>query len=473
VKTNKILKVVCTIVAIIILIMVSFVGIYVMDNGRLVNVQKDMTKGMEFGMEREYVFSVSESVIKEYYDKDGKLVPNEDVDQNAEEGTYETKDVNINSDEIKTVENYQLVKGLMEKRIKDLGLEEYRLTLDEESGDIVLKTNESYQTDRVLYAIYGEGEFLLKDAETDEVLLNNTDIKEAVVGYNTTDAGTRVSLIIQLNKEGKEKFESITSNYVKTTETTDVTAEDGTVSQEEKVVEKKVKLYVDGEMIDEISFEEPIKNGQLQLSMGAAVADEEELQELFTTASIEATKLTYGPTPVIYDVAQSTNILSNYDRDTIVSWEAIGIILLTFVLIYFVIRFKERAIIAGILFMGFTALFLLAMRYANVAVTAASTVGFTFIEAFVLVFIDKLLRKLKKYDINEDTPKSIIDKFIFKSIMVLLPIFIIAVVFSMFTPLALNSLGIVLFWGIILFIIYSYIFGKTLLLNFEYLFENK
>lgn len=472
-KTNKILKVVCTIVAIIILIMVSFVGIYVMDNGKLVNIQKDMTKGMEFGMEREYVFSVSESMIKEYYDKDGNFIPLEDVNQYAEEGTYTTKEVSLNPDEVKTLENYQLVKELMDKRIKDLGLGEYRLTLDEESGDIVLKTNESDQTDRVLYAVYGEGEFLLKDAETDEVLLNNTDIKEAVVGYNTTDAGTVVSLIIQLDKEGKKKFETITSTYVETTETTDVTAEDGTVSQEEKVVEKKVKLYIDGEMIDEISFDEPIKNGQIQLSMGAAVADEEELQELFTTASIEATKLTYGPTPIIYDVAQSTNILSNYDKETIVSWEAIGIILLTFVLIGFVIKFKERAIIAGILFMGFTALFLLAMRYANVSITAASTVGFTFIEAAVIVFIYKLLSKLKQYDINEDTPKSIINKFTLKFIMVLLPVLIIAVVFSMFTPLALKSLGTVLFWGIILFIIYSYVFGKTLLLNFEYLFENK
>ena len=57
--------------------------------------------------------------------------------------------------------------------------------------------------------------------------------------------------------------------------------------------------------------------------------------------------------------------------------------------------------------------------------------------------------------------------------MVMVPVLIIAVVFSMFTWLPINSLGIVLFWGILLYIIYSYTFAKTLLLNFEYLFENK
>ena len=50
---------------------------------------------------------------------------------------------------------------------------------------------------------------------------------------------------------------------------------------------------------------------------------------------------------------------------------------------------------------------------------------------------------------------------------------IIAVVFSMFTWLPINSLGIVLFWGILIYVVYSYTFAKTLLLNFEYLFENK
>lgn len=472
-KTNKILKVMSIIILIVILIMVSFVGIYVKENGRLTNILKDFTKGSELGVEREYVLSLSDDTLTEYYDSEGNLVLEEDVDKDAEEGTYTTKDVNVNSEEAKTAENYQAVKEIMEKRIKDLGVEEHRLTIDEETGDVVLKTLETNQIDDMLYAIYGQGEFLLKDAETQEVLLDNNDIKDAKVGYYPSESGTSVYLTINFNKEGKEKLKNISSTYIKTTETKDVTADDGTISQEETEVTKNVKLYIDGSLIVNTYFGEKIENGQLQLTMGQATTDNEKLQEILLAASVEATKLTYGPMPLIYEPAESANILSNYDKNQIANLVIIGIVLITAVLIYFVIRYKERAIMASILFVGFTALYLLIMRYANVTITASSIVGFTFIEIFTVCFINALLNKLKRYDINEDTPKSIINKMTLKAIMVLLPVFIVAVVFSMFTSLLINSLGIMLFWGIILFAIYSYVFSRTLLLNFEYLFEEK
>lgn len=472
-KTNKILKVMSIIILIVILIMVSFVGIYVKENGRLTNILKDFTKGSELGVEREYVLSLSDDTLTEYYDSEGNLVLEEDVDKDAEEGTYTTKEVNVNSEETKTAENYQSVKEIMEKRIKDLGVEEHRLTIDEETGDVVLKTLETNQIDDMLYAIYGQGEFLLKDAETQEVLLDNNDIKDAKVGYYPSESGTSVYLTINFNKEGKEKLKNISSTYIKTTETKDVTADDGTVSQEETEVTKNVKLYIDGSLIVNTYFGEKIENGQLQLTMGQATTDNEKLQEILLAASVEATKLTYGPMPLIYEPAESANILSNYDKNKIANLEAIGIVLITAILIYFVIRYKERAIMASILFVGFTALYLLVMRYANVTITASSIAGFTFIEIFTVCFINALLNKLKRYDINEDTPKSIINKMTLKAVMVLLPVFIVAVVFSMFTSLLINSLGIMLFWGIILFAIYSYVFSRTLLLNFEYLFEEK
>lgn len=472
-KTNKILKVMCIIILILILIMISFVGIYVKDNGRLVNIVKDFTTASEFGVEKEYLFSLSDETRTEYYDADGNLVAEEDVDEDAEEGTYTTKEIALNSDEAKTVENYNLVKDIMEKRINEIGLEEYRLTVDEESGDIVLKTGETFNVDNIINALYGQGEFLLKDAETDEVLLSNNDIKNAKVGYYPDTTGTSVYLSINFNKEGTQKLKDISSKYIQTTEVKDVTAEDGTVTQEENEVTKNVKLYVDGELIINTYFGEPIENGQLQLTMGQTTTDSEKLQNTLLAASIEATKLSYGAYPLVYETTQNANILSNYDKNVISQAIAVVIGFLTLILIYFVIRYKERAIFASILFVGFTALYLLAMRYAGITITAGSIAGFAFIELFLIFYINKLLNRLKKYNINEETPKTIINKSIMKAIFVLIPIFIIAVVFSLFTSLSVSSLGIALFWGILLFIIYSYICAKTLLLNFEYLFEDK
>lgn len=472
-KVNKILKVMAIILIIAILVMISFVGIYVKDNGRMVNILKDNTKAMDFGVETEFILSMSDEKVTEYYDKEGNLVPTEEVDKDAKEGTYTTKEVAVNADEVKTTENYKKVKAIMEERINDLGLEEYVLTVNEESGDVVLKTDERAQVGQVLYAIYGQGEFLMQDAETGEVLLNNEDLKEALVGYYAGETGTSVYLTLQFDKEGTEKLKNVSSTYVQTTETKDVTAEDGTVKQEESTVTKNVDLYIDGNKIVSSYFGEPIDNGQLQLTMGQPTTDPQELQEILTAASVEATKLSYGPLPIVYEVTNSANLLSNFDMAKIVDLEVIGIVLATLVLIYFVVRYKERAIMAGVLFLGFTALYLLVNRYANVSITPASILGFTFVEIFVAFFINRLLYRLKHYDANEDTPKAIINKSLLKSIMVMVPVLIIAVVFSMFTWLPINSLGIVLFWGILLYIIYSYTFAKTLLLNFEYLFENK
>jgi len=473
VKVNKILKVMAIILTIVILVMISFVGIYVKDNGRMVNILKDNTKAMEFGVETEFILSMSDAKNTEYYDKDGNLVPEEDVDKDAKEGTYTTKEVPVNADEVKNADNYKKVKEIMEQRINDLGLEEYQLTVNEETGDVVLKTDERAQAGQVLYAIYGQGEFFMKDAETGEVLLNNEDLKEALVGYYAGETGTSVYLTLQFDKEGTEKLKNVSSTYVQTTETKDVTAEDGTVKQEESTVTKNVDLYIDGNKIVSSYFGEPIENGQLQLTMGQATTNAEELQEVLTAASVEATKLSYGPLPLVYEVTNSANILSNFDKQAIVDLEVVGVVVATLVLVYFVIRYKERAIMAGILFLGFTALYLLVNRYANVPITAASILGFTFVEIFVAFFINRLLYRLKHYDANEDTPKAIINKSLLKAIMVMVPALIIAVIFSMFTWLPINSFGIVLFWGILLYVIYSYVFAKTLLLDFEYLFENK
>lgn len=470
-KTNKVLKVMSIIVLIIILVAISFVGIYVKENGKLTNIVRGFTKDAELGVEREYVFSLSDATSTEYYDSEGKLVLEEDVDKNAEEGTYTTKTVNVNSDDVKTAENYKTVKEIMEKRLKDLSIEQYRITVDEKNGDVVLKTLGDAQVNDIIYAIYGQGEFLMKDAETQEVLLDNNDIKNVKVGYYPAETGTTVYLTINLDKEGKEKLKNISSTYVKTVETKDVTAEDGTVSQEETEVTKNVKLYIDGSMIINTYFGEVMENGQLQLTMGQETADTEELRSLLLSATAEATKLSNGPMPVIYEATSSSNILSNYDKDLISNLEIIAVILLTIILVYFVIRFKERAIMSSILFVGFTALYLLVLRYANVTISVASICGFTFMELFMICFMNNLLAKLKKYDINENTPKSIINSTILRAIMILIPILVVALVFSMFTYLSVSSLGIILFWGIILFAVYSYLCIKTLLLNFEYLFE--
>ena len=62
-----------------------------------------------------------------YYDKDGKVVESEDKNGSKEE-------VPVNSQDALTKENYLKTKTIIEKRLNDLGIEEYLIRQNEDTG---------------------------------------------------------------------------------------------------------------------------------------------------------------------------------------------------------------------------------------------------------------------------------------------------------------------------------------------------
>ena len=103
-----------------------------------------------------------------------------------------------------------------------------------------------------------KGDFKVLDEDTNEVLLTNADVKEAIVQYGTTTSGTTVYLSIQLNDEGTEKLKNISNTYVETTD------ENGNTTT------KKIKMTLDDETIISTYFQEEVDNGLIQLSVGTA-----------------------------------------------------------------------------------------------------------------------------------------------------------------------------------------------------------
>ena len=470
-KTNKILKVMSIILILIIITIIAFVGIYVKDNGRWENVIRDFTLGSEFGSQREIIFSVDDNKKDVYYDKKGNRVLDEDVDKDAKEGTYDIKKEDINAEDLKTTDNFIKTKEMITNRINEIGVEEYTITLDKKTGDVVLKTVDNTQIDTMVYGMFGKGNFAIKDAETQNVLLSNEDLNNAKVGYFTDQTGTAVYLTIYLDEEGTTALGEISKKYIKSTEKVEKKDKDGKTTTEDKVTTKNVKIYIDDTLYGTTYFAEPIENGQLQLTLGTQMTTDTEVQDALVSASIVATELNNGPLPLNYVVDSNENLLGSISENTVEKLMICGIVLLTAVLVYFVLKFKERAIMASVLFVGYISLVSLAIRYAGVPITYSSAVAYVFIQLFVICFMNRILSKFKKYDINEISPKKIITTTSVKTIIILLPALILAIVFSLFSLSVINTFGIMMLWGIILFIIYLYAFIKPLLLNFEYLFE--
>ena len=120
-KTNKILKVMCTIVIIILLVCISFVGIYITDKNKRVNIIKDYTLGMDLGGAREIILTPSTEKVTKYYDENEKEVDGTNLSEEEEE-KYTKKEEPINSEDILKTENFITAKKVFQKRLKEIGL---------------------------------------------------------------------------------------------------------------------------------------------------------------------------------------------------------------------------------------------------------------------------------------------------------------------------------------------------------------
>ena len=216
-KAHKIITITTIILAIIIISIASFGGIYKLKEYKVVNVVPDYLLGMKFNNSRVANFTVSNEIAEtKIYDKDGnEVTEKQEGVEYTEENGYTTVETKVNSEESLTTSNYKLAKNILEKRLKDLKAEQYTIKLDEKNGNIQVETSENKDTDEILAVLAQKGVFELQDSETKEVLLNNSNIKSTAVVYGQTESGVAVYLQIKFDKDGTKKLEEISKKICK------------------------------------------------------------------------------------------------------------------------------------------------------------------------------------------------------------------------------------------------------------------
>ena len=266
-KKNK-LKITTITLLIVLLTMIAFVGVYVQVQNRMENKVKDYQLAMELDGARIVTLKVSE-------------------------------DTTSNSEDALNVENYNKSKKIIEDRLNKLNVQNYKIRLNEKTGEIVIELTENDETDNIVSNINTVGKLEIIDTQTKEVLLNNDDIQNSNTLRSTTSTGTSIYLTIEFNGEGKKKLEDITNTYVpqseesadteestdSETESTDTTENvdsetennanensaesaettETTETEEASTTEEKtITLKIDDEEIMTTSFEEPITDGIIQ-----------------------------------------------------------------------------------------------------------------------------------------------------------------------------------------------------------------
>ena len=240
-KKIKILTITLIIIAIT---MIAFFGVYTPVQNRMENQVKENIFAMDLKGSRNIRFKVNTEKKTTIKDAEGKEVEDADnlTDEEMQQKGYTKEETPNNSEDIKNVENYKISKEIVEKRLKKLGVTHYIIRLDEKTGDILLELPETNQTDRIISNLNTVGNFQIADSQSNEVLMDNSSIKQARVMYGsgseTTSNGTSVYLDIEFTKEGKQKLEEISNQYQKTEESTDEnTQEQNTTASENQTTE--------------------------------------------------------------------------------------------------------------------------------------------------------------------------------------------------------------------------------------------
>lgn len=454
-------KTVTIILAIVAITMIAFFGVFTQVQNRMENQVKEYSYAMDLKGSRKIRLKVNTENKTTIKDAEGKVVEETEnlTDEQIEEKGYTKEEVPYNSEEIKTLENYKTSQKMIEKRLEKLGVDNYIIKLNEQTGDILIELTENDKTDAIISNANTTGKFEIVDSETKEVLMDNHDIKLVRVMYgsgnSTTNKGTAVYLDIEFNKEGTKKLEEISNQYVKVEDTStdeNTTAEESATTEEKaNTAEKKITMMVDDEEIMSTSFDEPIRTGKLQLSIGTATTDKDTLQDYIDRASSMATILDVGNIPVKYDLAENQYILSDITENEmqIAEYMVLGIIAVA--LIVLIIRYKLLGVLGAISYVGLVSLFMIVIRYANVVLSIEGLFGIVMVLILNYILVNKLLAKYNKTEVYKE--------FFIK----IVPIIIMVITFCFIKWTPISSFGMVMFWGIALIAIYNSIITNSLL----------
>ena len=486
------LKLITEIIAIVVICLISFVGIYKEQANKMKNQVKSYDFGKDLSGYRELVFKVSDAT--EVLDSSGKVVGNTDsyTDSAIESNSYQKTENKINAEQDLTEENYEKAKSIIQTRLKTLNVEDYNISVNKENGTIYLQLPENSETDHTVSNILQVAKFEIKDSEdTSKVFLTNDDVKKVSTVYNTTSSGTTVYLEFRFNKTGKNVLgeisegdyatkENTTSNSTENTNSTDENntnenntnentntensenSDENTDSEDtsKNETQKKIILSVDNNDMITTSFDTKIEDGVIDLSMNKATTDQDSISDSLQSASTIAAVINSGKMPLTYKIAENNYINSDITKTDLSKVIYFVIIVSVIALAILVIKYKLRGLIASIAFVGFAGLYLLLVRYTNVTVTLESICALAIVLAINYLITYKLL-SIKETD-NEIKSKLYVKEF--KAIMVKsIPIFIIAVVFAFIKWTKISTFGMFIFWGLLLSLIYNYVITRDML----------
>ena len=449
-KFEQKLKIIVLILIIVLVSLMSFGGLFIQNNGKMVNLLPNYIKGMDLKGYRYITLDVAEDEEHNHDNEEEKV---EESAQTAEQQT-----------EVDAKKDFINAKKIIEKRLKEMNVAQYTVAQDEQTGRVVINMVEDTATDTVIQYLYTTGNLTIEDPDGN-VLLDSSQIKQVKTMYANTNNGTSIYLNIEFNKEGKEILRNISNEYRIPENTEEDTEEKTTENVKENTEEsKEVTIKIDGAKVLSTQFEKEITNGSIQLSVGGATTSQAELQTYAKEAGYVEKILNNGALPVEYEVTANRYVKSNITADTY----PIGIIVLTVIvlgaMIYLIVRYKKNGLLSSIAYIGYIAVLLLVIRYTNVIITIEGIFGLIISLAINYIINIYILNYINKATDKEEVETNFNRGFV-KISIALIPFLILSVILILTSWLQIYSFAMIIFWGLAIAIIWNIILTKTLILN--------
>lgn len=485
-KAQKRLNVILVVLIIVLVSIISFVGIFYQSRNEMVSRIPEYKSGTNIKGHRIVTLEVSEDGTTSGEESTENETAENEVAENETSNNEESKNTENNTD------NYKKSAEIIKKRLKNLKVEDYSVSLDENTGKIEIDLPENDQTDTILSDITQKGNFQIADSSTNEVLLSNSDVKSVDVGKQVNGSYTVVYMNINFNMQGAKKFKNVTVKYQnnvsentiavenateENTTTTENSTEENSISEENTAENttsdesadssnesRQVVLKIDDTTMMTTSFTEVIDNGTLSLTIGSS-KDNDEIQTYVYGGDNLAAIIENEAMPLQYEIKGNTYVASEIGTSNIKIIVYVEIAIALVISLYLIIRYRVKGIMATILSVGYVAALLLVIRYANVVLSIEGILAIALSFVVNTIFNIMLLNRIKEKNMTAEEKKQKYNEALKRYSLSIIPIAIIAVVCCLVNWDAIYSFGMVMFWGIIISIIYNLTFTNVIVKN--------
>ncbi len=172
----KKVKILTIALAILLVTLIAFGGVYIQTQNRMENKVKDYELGRELKSQR-----VIELKIKESSSDSENSSSDESTDTDSSEETEKSEETtsteNESTENKLTEKDYENAKKIMEKRLQSLGAQDYTISLNKENGTVRVELPENDNVDMYIYYLYASQKITIKDTDSKDNLLNDEMIK--------------------------------------------------------------------------------------------------------------------------------------------------------------------------------------------------------------------------------------------------------------------------------------------------------